>query len=347
MRTSPQAPEVQVHGPADLVAAVPHLLAFHPVDSLVVLVLSDDDAGKVAMSLRVDLPPPRHRRALARQLLAPIRCDAGSVVLVVVGGGTPDPPSALPHQGLVDCLAAALATAAVPLVDAIWASGTAEGDRWIEYGPAGRTGVVPDPAVSELAAACAAAGMVTFASRADLAAVVAPDAPEALSRREALLDEATLRAERDQDREQAARKGLLLITRAVTNAYGRTTRMSDTDVIALTVALTDLWVRDMALVFATGPHAMAAERLWTELTKATPAPERAQPATLLAFSAYLRGDGALASVALDQAEEACPSHRLASLVRSALDHALPPDQLARIAMSSSRPDWTPDGPQWP
>jgi hypothetical protein len=347
MRTSPQAPEVQVHGPADLVAAVPHLLAFHPVDSLVLLVLGDDHPNKVAMSLRVDLPPPRHRRALAHQLLDPVRCDAGSVVLIVVGGGTPCPPSTLPHQGLIDCLEAVLAGAGIPLTGAIWASGTAEGDRWTEYGPAGRTGAVPDPAVSELAAACAAAGMVTFASRADLAAVLAPDEPEALSRREALLDEAALRAEGEQDREQAARQGLLLITRAVTNAYKRTTRLSDTDVVALTLALTDLWVRDMALVFATGPHATAAERLWTELTRATPVPERAQPATLLAFSAYLRGDGALASVALDQAEDACPSHRLASLVRSALDHALPPDQLARIAMSSARPDWTPDGPQWP
>jgi hypothetical protein len=347
MRTSPQAPEVQVHGPADLIAAVPHLLAYHPADSLVVLVLSEDRPSKVTMSLRVDLPPPRHRRALAHQLLAPVRCEAGSVVLVVVGGGTPDPPSTLPHQGLVDCLEAVLATAAVPLAGAIWTSGTAEGDRWVEYGATGHAGTVPDPAGSEMAAACAASGMVTFASRADLAAVLTPDEPEALSRREALLDEAALGAERDEDREQAARKGLLLITRAVTSAYARTTRLSDTEVVALTLALTDLWVRDMALVFATGPHATAAERLWTELTRATPVPERAQPATLLAFSAYLRGDGALASVALDRAEEACPSHRLASLVRSALDHALPPDQLARIAMSSARPDWTPDGPQWP
>lgn len=335
-----------MHGPADLIAAVPHLLAYHPADSLVLLVLSDDRPSKVTMSLRVDLPPPRHRRALAHQLLTPVRGEAGSVVLVVVGGGAPT-SSSLPHQSLVDCLEFTLAAAAVPLTSAIWASGTAEGDQWIEYGPAGRTGAVPDPAVSELAAACAAAGMVTFASRADLAAVLTPDAPEALSRREALLDEAALRAEHDQDREQAARQGLLLITRAVTTSSARTTRMSDADVVALTLALTDLWVRDAALVFATGPHATAAEHLWTELTRATPIPERAQAATLLAFSAYLRGDGALASVALDRAEEACPSHRLASLVRSALDHALPPDQLARIAMTSARPDWTPDTPQWP
>ncbi len=336
-----------MHGPGELVAAVPHLLAFHPVDSLVTLVLSDTRPTRVAMSLRVDLPAPRHRRALAHQLLTPIRGEAGSVVLVVVGGGTPDQPASLPHQGLVDSLESLLASADIPLTGAVWASGTTEGAQWIEYGPTKRTGTVPDPTVSELAAACAAKGMVTFASRADLAAVLTPDAPEALSRREALLDEATLKAERDEDREQAARKGLLLITRAVTNAYDRTTPLSDDDVVALTLALADLWVRDMALVFATGPHATAAERLWTELIRATPAPERAQPATLLAYSAYLRGDGALASVALDRAEEACPSHRLASLVRSALDHALPPDQLARIAMSPSKPDWTPDGPLWP
>jgi hypothetical protein len=347
MRTPPQAAAVQVDGPGELVAALPHLLAFHPVDSLVALVLSDTRPTRVALSLRVDLPAPRHRRALAHQLLTPIRSEAGSVVLVVVGGGTPDPPRSLPHQGLIDCFESVLATADIRLAGAVWASATHEGARWIGYGEVERTGTVPDPTGSEMAAACAAAGMITFASRADLAAVLTPDDPEALSRREALLDEAALRAESEQDREQAARKGLLLITRAVTNAHDRTTPLSDHDIVSLTTALADLWVRDMSLVFATGPHSAAAERLWTELTRATPIPERAQAATLLAFSAYLRGDGALASVALDQAEEACPSHRLASLVRSALDHALPPDQLARIAMSSPRPDWTPDGPRWP
>jgi uncharacterized protein DUF4192 len=347
MRTPPQAAAVQVEGPGELVAALPHLLAFHPVDSLVALVLSHGRPTRVAMSLRVDLPAPRHRRALAHQLLTPIRSEAGSVVLVVVGGGTPDLPRSLPHQGLIDCMESVLATADIRLAGAVWASGTTEGAQWVGYGDVGRTGTVPDPTVSEMAAACAAAGMVTFASRADLAAVLTPDDPEALSRREALLDEAALHAEDDQDREQSARKGLSLITRAVTGTSDRTTPLSDHEIVTLTTALSDLWVRDMSLVFATGPHATAAERLWTELTRATPIPERAQAATLLAFSAYLRGDGALASVALDRAEEACPSHRLASLVRAALDHALPPDQVARMAMSSSHPDWTPDGPQWP
>jgi hypothetical protein len=347
MRTPARTPQVQVDGPGELVAALPHLLAFHPVDSLVALVLSDTRPTMVAMSLRVDLPAPRHRRALAHQLLIPIRGEAGSVVLVVVGGGTPDPPRSLPHQGLIDCMESVLAAADIRLAGAVWASATSEGAQWIAYGDVGRTGSVPDPTRSAMAAACAAAGMITFDSRADLAAVLAPDAPEALTRREALLDEAALRADVEQDREQAARKGLLLVTRAVTNTHDRLAPLPDEEIVALTTALADLWVRDMSLVFATGPHATAAEQLWTELTRATPAPERAQAATLLAFCAYVRGDGALASVALDRAEEACPSHRLASLIRSALNHALPPDQLARLAMSSSRPDWTPDGPQWP
>ncbi len=177
--------------------------------------------------------------------------------------------------------------------------------------------------------------------------MVAPDDDESLARRAKLLDEATLAAEDAYDPEQAAHQGVALVGRAVAEAADRATPLADEEVVALTIALGDMWVRDRCLAFAIGPQVMAAERLWTELTRVTPIPERAQPAALLAFSAYLRGDGALASVALDQAEEAHPNHRLASLLRGALDAALPPEQLTRMILNASRSGWSSDGPRWP
>ena len=60
-------------------------------------------------------------------------------------------------------------------------------------------------------------------------------------------------------------------------------------------------VRDRALGLALGADAAAAEALWTECTRRAPAPLDAAPATLLAVSAWLRGDGAMANVALDRA----------------------------------------------
>jgi uncharacterized protein YecT (DUF1311 family) len=57
---------------------------------------------------------------------------------------------------------------------------------------------------------------------------------------------------------------------------------------------------------------------------------------LLAHSALIRGDGALAGIALDRAQRAWPGHRLSAMIRSALDAGLGPDQLR---------DWFVDGSQ--
>jgi hypothetical protein len=47
-------------------------------------------------------------------------------------------------------------------------------------------------------------------------------------------------------------------------------------------------------------------------------------AALLAFAAWLAGDGALAWCALDRCEEAEPGYRMAALLTHALAAALPP-----------------------
>ena len=85
--------------------------------------------------------------------------------------------------------------------------------------------------------------------------------------------------------------------------------------VELACALGDPDVRDAALLRNLGGAAAAAEQLWTALVRETPDPEAAEPAVLLAVSALLRGDGALANVALERAELAWPGHRLARLLR--------------------------------
>ena len=58
-----------------------------------------------------------------------------------------------------------------------------------------------------------------------------------------------------------------------------------------------------------------------------PDPEAAEPAALLAVSALLRGDGALANVALDRAERAWPGHRLTRMLRAVADTGIRPAEL--------------------
>ncbi|OLT48585.1 hypothetical protein BJF85_12455 [Saccharomonospora sp. CUA-673] len=100
-------------------------------------------------------------------------------------------------------------------------------------------------------------------------------------------------------------------------------------------------VRDMCLgeAWPAGtPRALAAERLWRVLVRATPDPERAEPAALLAYSAYLRGEGALASMAVAKARQADPGHLLATLLEQVVARGMPPEQLAGLAQSYAAPD---------
>ena len=72
----------------------------------------------------------------------------------------------------------------------------------------------------------------------------------------------------------------------------------------------------------------AAERqvpVWSSLVRVAPPDLLASAASVLAFVAWLSGDGALAWCALDRAAEGDPPCTLADAVAEALDLALPPD----------------------
>jgi hypothetical protein len=93
-------------------------------------------------------------------------------------------------------------------------------------------------------------------------------------------------------------------------------------------------VRDEAMRRGLGRAARAAEDLWTALVRETPDPEAAEPAALLAVSALLRGDGALANVALDRSERAWPGHRLTRILRELAAAGLPPSQVRELLADS-------------
>jgi hypothetical protein len=114
--------------------------------------------------------------------------------------------------------------------------------------------------------------------------------------------------------------------------------LTDREVARVLWGLRDRDVRDRALQLALGADAPAAEVLWTECTRRAPAPLDAAPATLLAVSAWLRGDGALANVAIARALAAEPAYALARLLAQALARCVPPAELrAMIEATPARP----------
>jgi hypothetical protein len=64
--------------------------------------------------------------------------------------------------------------------------------------------------------------------------------------------------------------------------------------------------------------------LWREVVRHSPEPLVAPAAGLLAFAAWLSGDGALAWCAVDRCLCADPDHVLGQLVGEALTTAMPP-----------------------
>lgn len=327
--SAPTACRIRLSDPSELIAAVPHLLGFHPRDSVVLMALHGKSLG---LTLRADLVPADQARRLAEQLLPPVVRQRPTGVALVVVGGDVAPDGDPPHRVLVDALDDVLTGAGLPVVHAAWTTETTGGAPWRCYDDPRCTGTVADPATSPLAAATVAAGAVTFRSREAMAELLAAEDPVTLQRRSALLDAAD--AEHPMSTELVGQR-LEQLRKLHRTASAGDLVLSDRIVAEVASALCDHRVRDACLPWCTGTGAAGAERLWLALVRATPAPERAEPAALLGLTAYLRGDGGLASVALEAALHACPHHSLSGLLRAALDGGLPPELLRGVARDAA------------
>jgi Domain of unknown function (DUF4192) len=222
-----------------------------------------------------------------------------------------------------------------------WAAGTAAGAAWACYDTCGCRGAVPDPASTPFAATAVAAGLVAHADRAELEKLVAPTTPGRLRRRARMLiravDAALDPAEHELPPFSGGRSADALVERALADAAAGRLHLDDEKVVGLALALSDVEVRDAALARCTGSDRDGAEHLWAALARETPDPEAAEPAVLLAACALLRGDGALAGIALDRAEQAWPDHRLTRLLRAVWAAGIPPERVRECLSAPSPP----------
>jgi hypothetical protein len=201
-------------------------------------------------------------------------------------------------------------------------------------------GVPFDGPTHPAAAALAAAGMPARPDRAALAESLAPlTGPVADS-----MTQATQRALRRAEELRATAPqepdGLRLVAdagriavRDAIGTYRRGGQITDHDQLAwLTVNLAELRVRDDAWARMDPKHRAAHRRLWTDVVRHACEPFVPAPASLLAFTAWQSGEGALANIALDRALAADPSYSMAHLLGQAVDAGLPPSA-ARLPMT--------------
>lgn len=239
-----------------------------------------------------------------------------------------------PHADLIDALSAALRDVGVEVVHAAWTAEVRLGQQWVCYDEDRCRGEVFDPAISPVGTALAANGSVTFQNRTELEQLVAPESDDALARRSAKLDALAEDTEQDRGSSACPRRDCETVFAAIRRTAAGAALTED-DLLKVMLALSDNRVRDFALSSALDDTASAAEQLWTTLVRKAPSPELADVAALLAVSAYLRGDGALAGVALERIERTRPEHRLGVLLRRTLDLAIPMDDLATIVRDAA------------
>jgi hypothetical protein len=346
---------VRVRDVGEIAAGLPHLLGFRPRESVVVVSLGGKSGRRVGLTARADIPPPEHDRAVARMLTGSLLTDRPAGALVLVVSEAADETAAgrprLPHQHLVSEMCGALARAGVLVPDTV----LVRDGRWWSYDCAGPC-CAPDAGtplpggVSDLEVASIATGTVVAGDREDLAAVIGrPPGHDAAAMSAAC---ARVGVELSTDLldtgpEPAGLESWAAIMAGIDRyRVGASLPMplADADVARIVWGLRDVDVRDLALQLGLGANdaglPAAAEQLWTECTRRAPAPLDAAPATLLAVSAWLRGDGALANIALDRALASAPGYALAALLRDALNACVPPgdlrELLARAAAQSRR-----------
>ncbi len=110
-------------------------------------------------------------------------------------------------------------------------------------------------------------------------------------------------------------------------------QITDDDQLAwLTVVLAELRVRDDAWARMDPEHRTAHLRLWTDVVRRAQPPYVPAAASLLAFTAWQSGDGALANIAIERALAADPGYSMALLLAEAVESGLPPSA-ARLPMT--------------
>ncbi|MDX3189003.1 DUF4192 domain-containing protein [Streptomyces sp. MN03-5084-2B] len=325
-----------LRNPAQLLAALPYLIGFRPAKS-VVLLGHRYPGHRPSLVLRGDLPRREHRARQARALALRFAAGCHAGVTLVIVGGQRRPGKPPPHAGFVDELAEALGESGLPVLHALWTPAIRTGAPWACYRSEECAGALPDPRATVVAAAATEYGTVAFESREELAALLAPRSPEALARRADRLSALTSppwpKATRVADAASVVRAAF----ERQRQGEGPPT---DEEAVMLASALKLPDIRDLCLAMAVPPasaQAREAEYLWLSLVREIPPPERAEPAALLGFTAYLRGDGAFAGMALDNALEAAPGHVLASLLRRVLDSGTPPEVIRGLAAAAAGP----------
>lgn len=291
----------------DAIAAVPHVLGFHPQESLVLVPFN-----QALPWVRVDIPATEADRSqlwdgrLRDALTTHARRADGPVGMAVLCF-TSDQVNA---DVTSDDIGRRLGEIGIRVPVRLWTNDSV----WVEFNTSA-TGRCSQDAADRMAAASVYGGSARpVASRETMAASLTGDRKPVAA---LLDDDKPVRATFAAEREWAGMR--------VAKFLADGARLSDVDAARLLVAVQTTSTRDALWGQMTRETSRDHQALWIDLTRRAPDQVRAPAASLAAFSSWLAGDGAKAWCALDQVPVDQP-YSMAAIVAGVLEAALSPSE---------------------
>jgi len=334
MTTTPTSPSVRLCSPADVLAATPYLLGFHPSESLVILGIR---GRGLRFHVRGDLPDDRADGEVLAESYAGLFKHHRVEGVVLIGYGTAERA-----EPLLSATREAMRIRGIEIQDVLRAH---EGRYWsLECGspeccpPEGRP---YDPVTSAVAVEATFAGMVALPDRnAVVRSLDGPTGPELVAIEDAA-DRASLRLVRQVTgrnvRKAVLEAGVAALDEAVTR-YADGQRLTDDEVAWLVTLLHVVAFRDRAWKRIDGDGEEGRRvhlALWADLVRRSEPALAAPVAVLLAYVCWRAGDGLRASIAVDRALDADPVYSAARLMAEILDRAIPPSDLPPASLSGA------------
>lgn len=301
--TSP--PIARVRDLPDLLGVIPHLLGFHPEESMILIVVDEGQIQLTARSDLADLQEAGHLELLIDRML--LRWPAGSMWVVAY--------TAREAVGwrLLRRARRHLGDSMFGDPICVWGVGYRVGNA---DGPVFRH----DPTATQTAAAATVHGLQARPSRDALAALVRGDPGVA-----ALAEQVWMRVlERVLSVEPADRPDELM--RALDRGLRDPAGMSRDELAWLGLLINDPFARDRAVLSLELSDAQAWVELWSQVVRACPYGTQDNPLAVLGLAAWVNGDGALHSVCLEEMDALGIHPGLKNLLENLSAAVVPPSE---------------------
>lgn len=304
--------------PEDLLALMPYVLGFQPVESLVMMVISD---RALKVTVRVDLIDDAIEVARRFGAIAVTNRATGLVLVAYSADPARADAMLLP---VLDKLSSLRVLEALYTDGRRWWSRSCSGDCCPAEGTPYETGS------NRLAAEAVFHGMTSYGERSEIERLTDGPPESDLDALHTLADELIGEVLRPQLSERRHRMRELVAGYVACRARGEQVILSDRELVTLALLAVDLRVRDEAWAAIERENAWIHVELWQQVVSRA-VPSLATPVLcLLGIAAWIQGQGVLQVCCLERARRLDPEYSMTNILEDINVRAVPPAYWDRI-----------------